>query len=350
MKFIQIFLILIISLNSFTSDFKNTLSIGIDYNSLLYEFERSNYHSFYYNFSLKGHLQREKSFFNYNLAFLYPFSYSLYEEKPSAIGLGNINLRRNFEIGIKRYYEISIFFNFKNSENEKIIVPVEEETFNFYGIENLIDLFSNLKLKAGINFLKTKNYEIFQNKKIYFGAKYLKEKNEKLKLISNFTFSKYYFDKEILTIPSSNDGFPIPELKEHNENVLSFDLGFEYISFYIFDFILFFQKKDATIKDFSNKSIGIEGLFSFNLIRNIDMVLAFRYEKRYLEKKYLFFEPNILTDIGTSYIYIKLKKNIDLKRNLSLVFGRFVHDAREDFFKTENARYKISISFEHLIY
>lgn len=346
MKFIQIILIffLINSLNSFSFELKSNLSFGIDYNSLLYEFEKSNLHSFYYNISFKGYIQGKRNFLNYNLSFLYPFSYSFYEKKPSPIGLGNINYRKNFEIGLRKNYEFSIFFNFKNSANKKKDVPVEEETFNFYGIENLIDLFSNLKLRAGLNFLKTKNYEIFQNKKIYFGAKYLKEKNEKLKFFSNFIFSKYYFDEKILTIPMDFDNFPVPELKTHKENVYSFDLGLEYVSTFIFDFIIFFQKKDATIDDFSNKSIGIEGLFSFNLIKDIDMVLALRYEKRYLEKKYLFFEPNILTDIGTSYIYIKLKKDIDLKRNLSLIFGRFVHDAREDFFKTENARYKISLS------
>ena len=341
-KFLFLFILFSLNLTSFDLRGKNTISIGIDYNSLLYEFDGSNIHSFYYNLGVKGYLDGKNSLLNYNFSLLYPFSHS-YKDDPLKIAIGNLNFKRNFNLGLKKDLEFFIFFNFRNSEESKKKVPVEEETFNLYGFENAFNFFKNLKIKFGLSFLKTKNYEIFQNNKTYIIFKFKKENNN-LKYFSDFSFSRYYFDQKILTIPMDGDDFPIPELKTHNENVYSFDLGMEYFSSFIFDFILFFQKKDSTIKDFSNKSIGLEGLFSFNLIKDIDLILALRYEKRHLQKKYLFFEPNILTDIGTSYIYLKLKKNIDLKRNLSLVFGRFVHDAREEFFKTENARYKISLS------
>lgn len=347
-KFLFLFILFSLNLISFDLRGKNTISFGIDYNSLLYEFDGSNVHSFYYNLGIKGYLGGKNSLLNYNFSILYPFSES-YKANPLKIAIGNLNFKRNFNLYLKKEYEFLIFFNFKNSEETKEEIPVEEETFNLYGFENSINFFKNFKMKFGLNFLKTKNYEIFQNKKIYFNFKFKKENNN-LRYFSDFSFSRYYFDEDILIIPSSIDGLPIPKLEEHKENVYSFDLGLEYLSSFIFDFILFFQKKDATIKDFSNKSLGFEGILSMNLAKDLNLTFAFRYEKRWLSKEYLFFEPNILTDIGTSYFYFKLKKNLNKKNDLNLTIGRFVHDVREDFFKTNNARYKISISFEHLIF
>lgn len=337
-----LFLILIFSANLKA---ENYLSIGVDYNSLLYEFEGTKQHSFYYNLGFGGNFKRKNSFLNYNFSFLYPFSYSLNEKKPFKIGIGNINYKNYFSFLKNKRYEFSFFLNFKKSEDFKSRPPVEEETFNFYGIDNCVDLISNFKFKFGISTLQTKNYEIFQNKKIYSNLKYSRELNNNLKFFSDINFSKYYFDKKILDLSQT----PIPKLKEHKENVFSFDFGMEYFSNYILNFILFFQKKDATIEDISNKSFGFEGFFSTNLKEDLNMVFSIRLEKRYLNKKYLFFEPNILTDIGTSYIYIRFNKNLTKKNIFSLTIGRFVHDAREDFFKTNIARYKISISLNHIL-
>lgn len=338
-------ILIIIFIFSTFSKCENIINFGIDYNSLLYEFEKTNEHSFYYNFGFNGNLKVKKSSLNYSFSFLYPFSYSFNEKKPLEIGIGNLNYKNFFHIHKNKKYELSFFLNFKKTEDTKTKVPVEEETFNFYGIDNSIDIFSNFKFKFGFNTLQTKNYEIFQNKKFYSNFKFLIEKNDRLKFFSDLNFSKYYFDKKVLDISE----MPIPKLKEHNEKVFSFDLGFEYFSYYIFNFILFFQKKEASIEDLSNKSIGFEGFFSTNLNENLKMIFSIRLEKRYLKKSYLFFEPNILTDIGTSYIYIKFNKDLTKKDDFSIIIGRFVHDAREDFFETNTARYKISISFNHIL-
>ncbi|MEO0263567.1 MAG: hypothetical protein ABIM62_07610 [candidate division WOR-3 bacterium] len=344
------FLVFLIFLSNFAFciERENSFSLGIEYNSLLYEFEEKGEHSFYYNFEFKGSFSKKKTFLFYNFSLLYPFSYSEIERKPLKIGTGNINLNNYFHLFGKSFYEFSIFYNFKKAEDAPERVPVEEETYNFYGIDNSMDLFSDFKLKFGLNFLKPENYEIFKNKKYYSGFKYSKNIKESLKIFSDLNFSKYYFDKKILTIPEEPGEIPIPELKEHRENLYSIDLGFEYFSNYILNIMVFFQKKDATVEDFSNKSFGMEGLFSMDLKAGLNMSLAFRYEKRYLKKKFLFFEPNILTGIGTSYIYLNFKKKLKEKNEISLKIGRFVHDAREDFFQTPSARYKASISFSHL--
>lgn len=328
---------------------ENLFAFGIDYNSLLYEFEENSQNSYYYNLGLKGFIKSDKNLLNYNFSFLYPFS-SDSEKKPLNLWIGKINLKKFFPAETEKKFEFSLFINFKNSEKTKGLIPVEEETYNFYGIDNSLNLFSDFKLKFGLNFLKTKNYEIFQNNKFYFGFRFEKERNKDFKFFSDLNFSHYRFDEKILVIPSKNNiQPPVPYLKNHRENVYSFDLGFEYVSFYIFDLILFYQKKDSTIEDLSNKSAGIEGVYSINFMKNLNLVLAFRYEKRWLSKKYTFFEPNILTEIGTSYIYLKINKNINSRNSINITFGRFVHDAREDFFETEKARYKISLFYTRIL-
>lgn len=344
MKNFLVFLI-VLSNFAFCIERENSFSLGIEYNSLLYEFEEKGEHSFYYNFEFKGNFSTKKTFLFYNFSFLYPFSYSEIERKPLKIGTGNINLKNYFHLFGKSFYEFSPFYNFKKAEDTFERVPAEEESYSFYGIDNSIDLFSDLKFKFGLNFLKPESYEIFENKKYYSGFKYSKDIKENLKFFSDLNFSKYYFDKKILTIPKESGEIPIPQLKDHRENLYSFDLGFEYFSTYIINVMVFFQRRDATIEDFSNKSFGLEGLLSMDLGFDLSMSLAFRYEKRYLKKKFLFFEPNILTGIGTSYIYLNFKKKLKEKNEISLKIGRFVHDAREDFFQTPSARYKISFQY-----
>lgn len=344
MKIIFIFLI-IFSNFAISLERENSFTFGIDYNSLLYEFEEKKENSFYLNFDLKGTLFLKKNFLYYNFSFLYPFSSSEVERKPLKIGTGNLNYKNSINLWDNKNYEFSFFYNFRRVENSPLKVPVEEETFDFYGMDNSFNLFSNFKFKLGLSFLKPENYKIFENEKYYLGLKYSKELRENLKIFSDLNFSKYDFEKKILTIPEEQDGLPIPVLKEHNENLYSFDLGFEKVSFYIINIMVFFQKRNATIEDFSNKSFGLEGIFSMEILKDLNMSIAFRYEKRELSKKFLFFEPNILTNIGTSYIYLNFKKILMGKNSLNLILGRFVHDAREDFFKTKVARYKIGIQY-----
>ena len=321
-------------------------TLGVEYNSNLYEFEEHKLSATWTALKAMGEYGTQRQILAYSFSILDPWGASGRLGWPSRMVHGHLGYRLSLDMGTDLRGVISARYQLRDTKSRRDRYPVEEDPYTLMETEFSMIWKERAKVSLALSLLDPEYYTIFAYRRLQTGLRVDPWRGRRSRLYIGAGVARYVYDHKVLFFPDRSFAPPPPppSFREHRDTSWTVTAGWEYAGPALWQAMIFYQDSSSTIHDFSYTGWGFDAAASLSPAPGWNLLAAVRWEDRRLAKSYLLFDPRVLTEAGTNFVSLRIRRGLRPGLDLELSIGRYVHDIRQDFFDTDRPRNKISLS------
>ena len=324
---------------------ESRFALGLEYNSSLYEFEPGETRAAFASLRVGGEYGKAPQSLSYQFTVLDPLDRSGGAGPPSRMLFGGLEYRSGFRLGAGFSAEASARYQFRDAKERKDRYPVEEDPYTLFSVEGAVRWGERLRLALDWSTLDPEDHPSYRYHRAQASLQVEVWRGNRARAFATAGRTRYEYDRAVLVVPERSAGPPSPPVfRDHRDDGWLASADWEYSGPLLVRLSLFAQDVDSTVPGLAYTSWGFDGALSAVLAPGWTLLVAMRYEDRRLSRSYLLFDPRVLTEAGTNYVAVRLRRALGRDLEMELGLGRYVHDVRQDFFSAPQARLKASLS------
>jgi hypothetical protein len=324
---------------------ESRFALGLEYNSNLYEFEPGGADALFASLRAGGDYTKARQSLAYQLTVLDPVEGSSGPAPPSRMLYGGLEYGAGFDLGAGLTGEASARYQFRDAKERKDRYPVEEDPYTLFGAGGAVTWRDRVRLALDWSALDPEDHPTYRYRRGQASLQVEVWRGGRVRTTATAAYARYDYDNPVLVLPGRASSPPTPPVfLEHRDDIGSLSAGVEYSGPLLVRLSLFAQDADSTVPDLAYTSWGVDGALSAVLGPGWTLLVALRYEDRRLARSYLLFDPRVLTEAGTNYVAVRLRRALGKDLEAELGLGRYVHDVRQDFLSASDPRLKASLS------
>ena len=320
-------------------------TLGVDTNSNLYEFEDRDVSAVYSVLKAAGEYGSPRQAMAYSFSLFDPWEGPHPEGAPSRMFYGQLNYHLTLETGRDFKTEFYGSGQIRDTKAPFGAYPVEETPYSLLQTGAVLRWRDRLKLTLEWSRLAPEDYTVFAYRKLQTSLQADAWKGPRARLYAGAGWARYDYDHRILVVPDVGTGPPTPPtFRTHRDTSWTASAGWEFSGSVLWQMMGFYQDTGSSISELAYTSWGFDGVISASPAPGWMFLAALRWEQRRSANSYLLLDPRVLTEAGTNYLTLRLRRNLKRNMDLELNLGRYVHDVRQDFFSAPRPRHKASLT------